>query len=119
MCLLARSSRLRILYASYFGQIDCMAWLLKQSSLTLSAENELGFVCLDTFSNIKLPKPLMLKLAFLQTDNYDNETLINQLSDEQKERKILATRSYIESKTRSQEELDQISAQFETTTLEY
>lgn len=96
-------------YASFFGQVDCMAWLLENTTLKLETTNDLGFVCIDTFKQVKLPRPLILKLAFLLTSNYNNNALIEKLSTEQKEHIILATRAYIESKTRTQDELEQIS----------
>ncbi len=95
-------------YASYFGQIDCMKWLLENSNLQLNDPDHVGFVCLDTFNNVKLPKRIILKLAYLLADDYDNITLIKTLPTEQQDQIILATRAYIESKVRSEKELDDI-----------
>lgn len=96
-------------YASFFGQVDCMAWLLENTSLRLDTANEFGFVCIDTFVNVKIPKPLILKLAFLMTNNYHNKALIDHLTSDQQEHIIRTTKAYIASNTRSQEELEQIN----------
>ncbi|MBX9587451.1 MAG: ankyrin repeat domain-containing protein [Gammaproteobacteria bacterium] len=96
-------------YASFFGQVECMAWLLENTSLRLDTANGIGFVCIDTFVNVKIPRLLILKLAFLLTNNYNNNALIDHLTSEQQEHIILTTKAYIASKTRSQEELAQIN----------
>lgn len=101
--------RTALFYAFYFGQFVCASWILKNSTLTLNDQDEYLCHCLDAFINVKLPKLLILQLAFLITGNFDSVNQANDFSAEVIEKIIVTTRAYIEEDNRQSSTLDTIN----------
>ncbi len=99
-----------LFYAFYFGQFVCAAWILENSTLTLDDQDKLLCRCLDTFINVKLPKPLIVQLAFLISGNFEGVDRANNLPAELIEKIIVTTRAHIEEENRQSSNLDTLTA---------
>lgn len=102
--------RTALFYAFYFGQFVCASWILKNSTLTLNDQDEYLCRCLDAFIKVKLPKPLILQLAFLLSGNFDSVNQANDFSAEIIEKIIVTIRAYIEEDNRQSSSLETINS---------